>query len=128
MDERFWNMHELECFYPSKLFCSHIFYCGLHECYETNLIKRYTGLFLSQVTNGRVRGNGLKLRQGRFKLDFRNNFFSKEQLGTGIGRPGSEGAPGGAQELCRCAMWGRGQWEWCVGIGLHDLKSLFKTD
>jgi len=42
----------------------------------------------SQVAGSRTRGNGLKLHQGRFKLDIRKSFFTERVLTIGTGCPG----------------------------------------
>jgi len=59
---------------------------------------------------------GLKLHQGRFRLDVR----SVAQLPRG---GGGITVPGGVQERWRCGTEGCGQWAWWDGLGL-DLGML----
>jgi len=84
------------------------------------LTVKMKAIFCTRADSGRARGNGFKLRQGRFRLDIRRKFFTQRVV-THWNRLPKEAVdapiPGGIQGQAGC---GSGQPGLVVGDPAHS--------
>ena len=65
--------------------------------------------------SNRMRGNGLKLQQGMFRLNIKKKILlrkSREAVAQAAQGVGGVTIPGGVQGSCGCGTEGSGQWAW----------------